>query len=168
MDFFKTCASEAEAKILFKKLAMKHHPDRGGDVETMKTLNNEYQAFLKSIDGTSRVSEDGKTRTYKFDGELEQALADKILALISVGLADDLDCFLVGSWLWVVGDTKPHKEKLKELEFKWHAVRKCWFFNLEKGVYRKSGHLGEIFSEYGASKIKKLDSQNISSTRKLA
>ena len=42
---------------------------------------------------------------------------------------------IIGSWLWVSGETKPIKEILKELNFKWHDVRKCWYL---KFTYTKS------------------------------
>ena len=36
-------ASEAEVKKAFKKLAMKHHPDRGGDEAKFKEINEAYE-----------------------------------------------------------------------------------------------------------------------------
>lgn len=36
-------ASEAEVKKAFKKLAMKHHPDRGGSEEKFKEINEAYE-----------------------------------------------------------------------------------------------------------------------------
>lgn len=34
--------NENEAKTLYRKLAHKHHPDKGGDTETMQQLNIAY------------------------------------------------------------------------------------------------------------------------------
>ncbi|MEI7478309.1 MAG: DnaJ domain-containing protein [bacterium] len=36
-------ASEEEIKKAFRKLAMQHHPDKGGDQEKFKTINEAYQ-----------------------------------------------------------------------------------------------------------------------------
>ena len=36
-------ASEAEIRKAFKKLAIKHHPDRGGDQEKFKEINGAYE-----------------------------------------------------------------------------------------------------------------------------
>lgn len=38
-------ASPEEIKSAFKKLAMQHHPDRGGDTEKFKEINNAYQTL---------------------------------------------------------------------------------------------------------------------------
>jgi DnaJ-class molecular chaperone len=44
MNFFINCQTVQEIKSLFRELAFKYHPDHGGDEETMKRLNNEYQS----------------------------------------------------------------------------------------------------------------------------
>lgn len=46
MKYFKEVQSLEDLKKQFKKLAMKHHPDRGGDQETMKAINNEYDKLF--------------------------------------------------------------------------------------------------------------------------
>ena len=37
--------TKKELKISYKKLSLKHHPDKGGDVEMFKQLNEAYCAF---------------------------------------------------------------------------------------------------------------------------
>lgn len=46
MKYFKEVKSLEDLKKQFKKLAMKHHPDRGGDQEIMKAINNEYDKLF--------------------------------------------------------------------------------------------------------------------------
>ena len=36
---------------------------------------------------------------------------------------------LIGTWLWIHGDTKPVKEQLKAHNCKWHSKRKCWYWH---------------------------------------
>ena len=44
--YFKQCTTLEELKAEYKKLVMKHHPDRGGDTATMQEINAEYdEAF---------------------------------------------------------------------------------------------------------------------------
>ena len=38
-------ASQDEIERLYKRLAMQHHPDRGGDVEEMKAINEAYRVL---------------------------------------------------------------------------------------------------------------------------
>ena len=54
-------ASEAEVKKAFKKLAMKHHPDRGGDEEKFKEINEAYE----------RITSPEKFRDQQFNSDFE-------------------------------------------------------------------------------------------------
>jgi hypothetical protein len=38
-------ASQQEIERLYKRLAMRHHPDRGGDAEEMKAINEAYRVL---------------------------------------------------------------------------------------------------------------------------
>jgi hypothetical protein len=38
-------ASQEEIERLYKRLAMRHHPDRGGDADYMKAINEAYQVL---------------------------------------------------------------------------------------------------------------------------
>ena len=46
MTYFAQCKTLDDLKKEFRRLAMIHHPDRGGDVETMKEINNEYDMMF--------------------------------------------------------------------------------------------------------------------------
>ena len=50
MDHYSTLgvprtASPEEIKIAYRKLAMKHHPDRGGDHNTIAKINEAYETL---------------------------------------------------------------------------------------------------------------------------
>jgi DnaJ-class molecular chaperone len=47
-----TCSTPEELKKAYKKLALKHHPDKGGDPERFKEITKEYEELLKSFDTT--------------------------------------------------------------------------------------------------------------------
>lgn len=49
MKYFTNCKNLDELKKEFRRLAMIHHPDRGGDGETMKEINNEYDAVFPAL-----------------------------------------------------------------------------------------------------------------------
>jgi DnaJ-class molecular chaperone len=68
-DFYKILgvpptASEAEIKSHYKKLVMKHHPDRGGDPEVIKKINAAYDVLG---DAQKRAQYDRTRRTTPFD-----------------------------------------------------------------------------------------------------
>lgn len=53
---FKT---KAEASKHYKRMAMKHHPDRGGDAEKMKKINKAFEEFKKHPDGFEKLASSG-------------------------------------------------------------------------------------------------------------
>ena len=76
---------------------------------------------------------------------------------------DDLEIEIIGTWIWIGGNTKTIKETLKELNFRWHKTKKLWFFN-PTGIYkrsRKNYQLDEIREKYGSKKIKKENKEKI-------
>lgn len=66
MKYFTNCKNLDELKKEFRRLAMIHHPDRGGDQETMKAINNEYDAafpVLKAITAAQSTETAQSTRS---------------------------------------------------------------------------------------------------------
>lgn len=49
MKYFTNCTTLDELKKEYRRLAMLNHPDRGGDEETMKAINNEYDAVFPAF-----------------------------------------------------------------------------------------------------------------------
>ena len=49
MKFFQTVKTLEELKAEYRRLAMKYHPDRGGDAETMKAINAEHDEFFEIL-----------------------------------------------------------------------------------------------------------------------
>ena len=58
MSYFDRCASLDELKAAYKKLALEHHPDMGGDVHTMQEVNAE---ITYNITGQRPCSHDCST-----------------------------------------------------------------------------------------------------------
>jgi hypothetical protein len=85
----------------------------------------------------------------------ESAALDQLLAQLSM-LPGKIRIELIGTWLWVSGDTKPVKEELKKLGFSWHSKKVCWYLSLS-GEYkpnrRASSHKLDIKRKYGVTTI---------------
>ena len=60
----------------------------------------------------------------------------------------------LGSWIWVGGDTKPIKETLKSLNFKYASKKKLWFYGEMKGRNPKQKSMEEIKNKYGCEVVK--------------
>ena len=145
---FKGVEGINEAKKIYKKLAKKLHPDVGGDEESFKILNAVYTDLIEhkiyfSID-------------FKIDIELE-----KVISLILH--FENITIELVGSWIWVSGDTKEIKDKLKELGFKWASKKKMWYYGEMKSKNPTPKSMGEIKSKYGSEILKSKAKKQIAS-----
>ena len=139
-----------ELKSMYRKLAMEHHPDRGGDSEAMKAVNTEYDRLFPLLKDIHKTK-DGATYTAK---QTSTETADSFKELIDQLMKmENIIIEVIGCFVWVTGDTKPHKEKLKALNFRWHTKKIAWYLKPEdyKKRSRKDYALDEIRSMYGTS-----------------
>lgn len=157
MNHFANCTTVEAIKKLYRTLAMRWHPDRpGGDLETMQIINAQYHQALKAADGTQTKGDDDKYRTYTYNEETEEELIAKIKETIATGIlnSETVDLYLVGVWLWAQGDTRPVKEELKSLGFRWHKQRSCWYWhNQPYRSFKSNSSTSSIFNKYGAAKV---------------
>lgn len=111
-----------ELKAQYKKLVLANHPDRGGDHETMVKINLEYETLFSKLKDIHKTK-DGKVYE-KQNNEKPSEFIDLINRLI---ILDGIHIEVIGCFIWLSGDTKPHKEVLKTLGFKWHTAKKMWY-----------------------------------------
>ncbi len=135
-----------EAKKVYKTLAKKLHPDVGGSEEEFKILNAVYNDF---IENKIYFSND-----FKIDLDLEKIIS-QILHFENITIE------LVGSWIWLSGDTKEIKDKLKELGFKWASKKKMWYYGEMKGKSHGEKSLDEIKDKYGSKTFKKKENEKL-------
>jgi len=145
---FKNVTGINEAKKIYKTLAKKLHPDVGGTNEEFKILNNVYNDFIEHKIYFSNDS--------KVDLELEKIIS-QILHYENITIE------LVGSWIWISGDTKAIKDTLKELNFKWASKKKMWYYGEMKGKNPKQKSMDEIKSKYGCQTVKIKEKRRIAS-----
>jgi len=139
-----------ELKAQYRQLAMQHHPDRGGDLEAMKAINNEYDLLFPKLKDIHQTKE-GETYTAK---QTTTETADQFKDLISELMKmDDIVIEIIGCFVWVTGNTKPYKEQLKALRFQWHSKKIAWYLKPEdyRKRSRKDYDLDEIREMYGTS-----------------
>lgn len=139
-EYFRGIKSVSEAKRIYHTLACKYHPDRGGSEELMKLINNLYEACLLSLDGTTETGSDNKEHRYSYNQEIEKGVIDMLDKLFKCKI-NGIHIALIGTWLWVTGDTKTNKEVFKTLGFKYSGDKEAWYYHA--GKYRpKSAHRG--------------------------
>lgn len=113
-----------DLKKLYRKLAVTHHPDRGGDTETMKAVNAEYEIlFIKLKD--VHINANGEKYTAR---ETSSEVPQDFISIINILIRfENVLIEIIGHFIWVSGDTKPYKDILKELSFRWHTQKKNWY-----------------------------------------
>lgn len=128
-----------EAKKIYKELAKKLHPDVGGSTELFKILNAVYNHILENGINFSKDSE--------FDLEIEKIIS-QILHYENIIIE------VVGSWIWLQGDTKTIKDTLKEIGFKWANKKKMWYYGEMKGKNPHQKSMEDIKAKYGSQVVK--------------
>lgn len=96
----------------------------------------------------------------KDDYKTDEALRNVINNIVSF---DGVNIEVVGSWIWVDGNTFPYKEELKKLGFKWSNNRKKWHFSTEPSGkwHKKKMSFEDIQKKYGSEKVKTCASARI-------
>ena len=159
MKYFKDLNSMEAVKKQYRKLAMKYHPDRGGNEEVFKQINNEYEQAMEQ----AKINETKKAKTKKEEDFIKSQymnsknfrnIIDKLIVL------EGIEIEITGTWLWLRGNTYKYKEYLKsEFNAQWSKSKKCWFISPQGKNFRKTrGYKGKsmssIRSTYGSTKIK--------------
>jgi len=111
-------------KKLYRKLAMKHHPDAGGDTETMKAVNAEYEVLFFQLKDVHKNAQGEKYTAHKESSEVPE----DFIAIINILIRfENVQIEIIGQFIWVSGDTKPYRDILKEQGFKWHSQKHNWY-----------------------------------------
>lgn len=84
------------------------------------------------------------------DGDLFNEALNRILPL------NGLVIEICGVWTWITGDTRPHKDTLKEAGFKWASTKKAWHLHPKQFRSRSRGNssLEDILTKYGSKRPK--------------
>ena len=151
--YFVNCKTLDELKKAYKAAAMKYHPDMGGDTATMQAINAEYEARFEVLK-RSQNEQAAEDTTGKTHATTESA-GDFITIIDHLLKMDGIEVELIGRWLWISGDTKPHKEALKACGCRWSSQKKRWSWHYaEDGVkwHRSSGKsMDQLRMKYGST-----------------
>ena len=137
----------SEIKAEYKRLVKLNHPDIGGDTATMQEINAQYSAAVEHI------AKYGEGRDQR---EAAQEVPAEYMAAVAaaVNLAGAV-VELVGSWIWVTGNTYAHKSALKAAGYMWASRKKAWYWHPIEAACISSGKktLNQIRAKYGSERL---------------
>lgn len=154
--YFGNCKTIEDVKETYRKLAKKLHPDCGGDAEEFKKMTAEYQTAFKRLKNIHRKADQKNTEQadQNFDyEETPEAFADIINKVVGL---DGVEIEIVGSWVWLSGNTYTHRETIKAAGFFFSSKHKKWYWN---GGHKKSKKHSKLTYEqvknlHGCTKVK--------------
>lgn len=151
-----------DAKALYRRLVMKWHPDLSHDPDATRIIaeiNTEWEkvfAALKDVHKRSDGSTYTETREDKKSAETAGEFAEIIAQLVKL---DGITVELVGSWVWVSGNTFPHKDVLKAMGFQWAAKKRMWNYHKEPWVRhgKREIPMEAIKAKYGCTRYEAME-----------
>jgi len=151
MEYFTNPKTLEELKKEYRKLATQYHPDVGGSTEAMQKINAEY-SMLFDILKDVHINADGETY-HKETAEGPEQFIEIINELIHF---EGVIIEIIGSFIWVSGNSKPYREKLKDMNFRWSPNKSAWYLSPEG--YKKHSHkdysMNDIREMYGSQEVK--------------
>lgn len=159
MKYFDNCKTIEDVKKTYHKLVKALHPDNGGDPESFKEMQAEYMKVFEALKNVF-TNKDGETYT-KTSKETPEEYADIINRVIHF---DGVKVEIIGSWVWLTGNTLMYREEIKAAGFFWSKSKKAWYYTGEKEYRKRKGHysMNKLRSKWGSEEIEPEQQQKIS------
>lgn len=150
--YFDGCHTAEELKKEYRKLAKELHPDRGGNAEDFAAMQNEFEKAWEILKDTHTTKE-GKTYT---STEQTTESAEEFMDIINKMVTWNVSIEIIGTWLWVSGDTYNHRDELKQMHFGFSGKKKAWYFHRDDYKKRTKKHfdLDDLRHIYGSEEVK--------------
>lgn len=136
MMYFTNCHCIEDVKEEYRKLAKMLHPDNGGDAEEFKRMMQAYTSAYNRFKGVHRKQTDKTTQDTKkgtqdaYTSAHDDFSAEQFADIINkvIGL-DGVEIEIVGSWIWLGGNTYFYRDRIKAAGFFWSSKHKKWYYN---------------------------------------
>ncbi len=148
MNYFNKCKTLEEVKTTYRKLALKYHPDLGGDLVIMQEINREYKLAITKLAKGGDLNEEEAEHEIRFSDEYRRVI-ELIILLPGINIE------LVGFWIWVTGNTKPVKDQLQNAGLRYAYKKKAWYFRGDDFKVLRGGKksLDQIRTKYGSETL---------------
>lgn len=130
LKWFKGVTNQKEAKSLYHKLCRQYHPDLGGSVEAMQQINAEFESIYDKLPtGSMDNSKGGSSEQKQTNGNnTTRQTAQRFMKIIQrLVKCEGLTIEIVGSWIWLSGDTYKYLRVIKQMGFQYSAKHKKYY-----------------------------------------
>lgn len=144
-----TQITEKLVKAKYREASKKWHPDLNPKVnDTMMKMVTEAKTSL-----LSNYLEQTAPKQYTTSDYPEKVA----FALSKVLDLDGVSVEVTGNWLWVHGNSYPHRAILKEASFRWAPKKKSWYFRPAeyRSFNKKEYSMDKIRNIYGSEQVVK-------------
>jgi len=141
-----------DLKQQYRALALKHHPDKGGDTAIMQAVSAEYEQLFERLKDTHR-NKDGQIYTASAPSD---ETAAEFVAIINILMKlDGLIIEICGRFLWLTGNTKTHRNTIKGLSFRWSHNKRAWYMPPKgyRKISRTDWTLADIRHRFGSDAV---------------
>lgn len=147
-----------DLKSIYRKLALENHPDRGGDKVKMQEINAEYTELFEALKNTHKSTRPDGPKTYQAAEATKETPEDFINICAELFKLSGLEVELCGRWLWIGGNTRQHKDRLKALGCKWSKNKEKWSWHFPEDAAmsykgKKSWSMDRIRMQFGSEKL---------------
>ena len=146
-----------EIKRQYRRLAMEHHPDRGGDLRAMQEINAEFDRLRKRY---FHVHESATTRGATYETDRAEGMDDVTARFVEIIDAllkmEGVGVEVCGTFVWLDGSTYEHRDGIKALGARWARRKRRWFIAPEDWKKRggREWSMGEIRDKHGSEVIR--------------
>ena len=150
VNYFEGITTLEDLRNTYRDLLKKNHPDNGGSEEATKEINAQYKKAFEDLKKGVDLSD--KKTAIKWDDAEDAAIREALYKIIHL---KNINIEVVGSWIWVDGDTFTGRDVLKTAGYKWSRNRKKWHFAPYEKKYYKGGKMkfDEIRARYGSTEV---------------
>lgn len=155
MRYFTDCKTIEDVKVTYHKLVKELHPDNGGDAEQFKSMMNEYKI---AFDRYKNIHATQSGETYEKEPEQDtQETAEQFAEIINKVIHfEGVKIEIIGSWVWLTGNTMIYKDQIKDLGFFWSKSKVAWYYNGSEKKTRRRGryNMDGLRSKWGSTTVK--------------
>ena len=168
-NYFAGCNTAEQVKIEYRRLCKLWHPDLGAQDQIVERTAKMQEINVAYAQASARFRQEEMREKAKAYGRPEPTEADYADAAVvderirqaieKIITLDGLEIEICGLWVWVGGDTKPHRGELRAAGYRWSPKKLKWHFaGVPAGGFR-SFSMDEIRTRYGSRQVQNRKSE---------